>query len=132
MDTVAEFIAGLEARINFTSADIHDKEMFGTWAGGNIRVSFQIKLDRSGLTPDMPIQVVVHVGAEMPNPQGRELRYNRLCGWGCTSNEENAEFLRWFMRKEADLFSVRINEVDAVEVAQRDRWVSEGLSLKSM
>jgi len=121
ISTVQEFLAEIEEKVTFTSSDAIDKEMFGDWNGRIVRLSYRVEVNKVRLDI-LPLQVVVRLDVELPNARGQRSKWSPLSGWGCESNEENAEFIRWFIQKDVALFAGYLRNGDDMGTALNKEW----------
>tara|TARA_R110002126_G_scaffold976_1_gene5738 strand:+ start:151 stop:513 length:363 start_codon:yes stop_codon:yes gene_type:complete len=90
--TTEDFLAKLD-KIEFTSADRHNKTLEGNFLGNKVRVSYNLNIDSYGLgNGDYPIQVVMRV----------RINGKYASSWGCCANDDNCKCLQWFFKKESE------------------------------
>ena len=121
INTVQEFLADIEEKVTFTSSDAIDKEMFGDWNGRIVRLSYSVEVNKVRLDI-LPLQVVVRLDVELPNARGQRSKWQNLSRWGCESNEENGEFIRWFIQKDVNLYERYLRNGDDVGTVLSKEW----------
>jgi hypothetical protein len=119
--TVQEFLADIESKVDFTSSDAIDREMFGDWNGRIVRLSYSVEVNKVRLDI-LPLQVVVRLDVEIPNARGQRSKWQNLSRWGCESNEQNAEFIRWFIQKDAEVYKRAMRNGDDMGTALSKEW----------
>lgn len=121
INTVQEFLADIENKVDFTSSDAIDREMFGDWNGRIVRLSYRVEVNKVRLDI-LPLQVVVRLDVELPNARGQRSKWQNLSRWGCESNEENAQFIRWFIQKDVALLEGYLRNGDDMGTVLSKEW----------